>query len=199
VPHHKPHETDHSAHRSISTHHCSEDAHSDHSLTRNETYCEATRKKTKKPFTNDQERQEFNTNLEKKKKTEMCKNMVHFGECKFGENCSFAHSVNELQKKKHVPSNYMTKLCQQFHDPEIGYCNYGERCQFLHSVYDRRKPIGYMKGLYEGARLTMLRSEQISETQGADFVWVNLVKGEGCGAPKTRFSCFEAIYNKEDF
>jgi hypothetical protein len=69
----------------------------------------------------------------------------------------------------------------------------------LHSVYDRRKPIGYMKGLYEGARLTMLRSEQISETQGADFVWVNLVKGEGCGAPKTRFGCFETIYNKEDF
>ena len=59
--------------------------------------------------------------------------------------------------------------------------------------------MGYMKGLYEGARLTMLRSEQISETQGADFVWVNLVKGEGCGAPKTRFSCFEKIYNKEEF
>ena len=71
--------------------------------------------------------------------------------------------------------------------------------------------MGYMKGLYEGARLTLLRSEQISETQGADFVWVNLVKGEGCGAPnphffenifknyKTRFACFEKIYNKEEF
>ena len=129
----------------------------------------------------------------------MCKNIIHFGECKFGENCSFAHNTRELQKKKHVPSNYMTKLCQQFHDPEIGYCNYGERCQFLHSIYDRRKPMGYMKGLYEGARLTLLRSEQISETQGADFVWVNLVKGEGCGAPKTRFACFEKIYNKEEF
>ena len=59
--------------------------------------------------------------------------------------------------------------------------------------------MGYMKGLYEGARLTLLRSEQISETQGADFVWVNLGKGEGCGAPKTRFACFEKIYNKEEF
>lgn len=59
--------------------------------------------------------------------------------------------------------------------------------------------MGYMKGLYEGARLTMLRSEQISEKQGADFVWVNLVKGEGCGAPKTRFECFEKIYNKVEY
>jgi hypothetical protein len=108
----KGQEVEHSTHDSASTHHCSDSAHSDHSPTRNEAFCEATRKKIKKAFANDQERQEFNSNVEKKKKTEMCKNMVHFGECKFGDNCSFAHSVTELQKKKHVPSNYMTKLCQ---------------------------------------------------------------------------------------
>ena len=101
-------EPEHSAHDSASTNHCSAD---ETSPTRASDYCEATRKKLKKAFANDQERQDFNHNVEKKKKTEMCKNMVHFGECKFGENCSFAHNTRELQKKKHVPSNYMTKLC----------------------------------------------------------------------------------------
>ena len=129
----------------------------------------------------------------------MCKNIIHFGECKFGSNCSYAHSKEELLKKKHVQSNYMTKLCTQFHDHEVGVCAYGERCQFLHSIYDRRKKIGMMQGLYEGARLTMLRAEQIADFQGAEFVWVNLVKGDGCGAPKSRLPVFEAIYNKEQW
>jgi hypothetical protein len=56
-----------------------------------------------------------------------------------------------------------------------------------------------MQGLYEGARLTMLRAEQISDSQGADFVWVNLVKGDGCGAPKSRLPVYESIYNKEEW
>jgi len=56
-----------------------------------------------------------------------------------------------------------------------------------------------MQRLYEGARLTMLRAEQISDSQGADFVWVNLVKGDGCGAPKSRLPVFESIYNKEEW
>jgi len=66
------------------------------------TYCEATRKKQKKLFANVEERQEFNQTVEMKRKTEMCKNIVHFGECKFGSNCSYAHSRDELLKKKHV-------------------------------------------------------------------------------------------------
>jgi len=75
------------------------------------TYCEATRKKQKKNFANVEERQEFNQTVEMKRKTEMCKNIIHFGECKFGSNCSYAHTKDELLKKKHVQSNYMTKLC----------------------------------------------------------------------------------------
>merc|ERR1712023_485751 len=73
-------------------------------------YCEATRKKQKK---------QFNKTVEMKRKTEMCKNIIHFGECKFGNNCSYAHTKDELLKKKHVQSNYMTKLCTQFHDHEV--------------------------------------------------------------------------------
>ena len=65
-------------------------------------YCEATRKKQKKLFANVEERQEFNQTVEMKRKTEMCKNIIHFGECKFGNNCSYAHTKEELLKKKHV-------------------------------------------------------------------------------------------------
>lgn len=65
-------------------------------------YCEATRKKQKKNFANAEERNEFNQTVEMKRKTEMCKNIIHFGECKFGSNCSYAHNKDELLKKKHV-------------------------------------------------------------------------------------------------
>ena len=64
-----------------------------------------------------------------KYKTELCKNW-QAGECKFGSKCSFAHGVEELTEKKHLPSNYKTKICKQFHE-EL-YCPYGARCQFIH-------------------------------------------------------------------
>ena len=62
----------------------------------------------------------------------MCKNWEQTGECKFGETCAFAHGDDELQKKRHVPSKYKTKLCKQYH--ETMYCPYGLRCQFVHST-----------------------------------------------------------------
>lgn len=62
-------------------------------------------------------------------KTELCKNW-QAGDCKFGNKCSFAHGVEELTEKKHLPNNYKTKVCKQFH--EENYCSYGARCQFIH-------------------------------------------------------------------
>lgn len=64
-------------------------------------------------------------------KTELCKNW-QTGTCKFGSKCAFAHGSEELTEKKHLPSNYKTKVCKQFHE-EL-YCSYGERCQFIHLV-----------------------------------------------------------------
>ena len=61
----------------------------------------------------------------------MCKSFMKDGKCTYGDACAFAHGEAELQKKKHVPSRYKTKLCQQFH--ENGTCSYGDRCQFIHS------------------------------------------------------------------
>ncbi len=52
-----------------------------------------------------------------------------YGECKFGDNCAFAHGDSELKKRK-LTFNYKTKPCKQFF--ELGYCTYGSRCQFSH-------------------------------------------------------------------
>ena len=64
-------------------------------------------------------------------KTEKCHNMEIYGQCKFGENCAFAHGDDEL-KEKVKNFNYKTKLCKQFF--EEGFCPYGSRCQFNHKI-----------------------------------------------------------------
>jgi len=54
--------------------------------------------------------------------------------------------------------------------------------------------------LKEGARLTLLRNNQIKggDIGGADCLWANLKTSDGCGAPKKpRLPCFEQIYNKQ--
>lgn len=81
-----------------------------------------------------------------------------------------------------------------------GYCPYGERCQFLHSIYDLKKPLDYLTGIKECARLTLQRAEQIDNEQtGAEIQYINLITGSGGGAPTTRLSVFEKIYNKDDY
>ena len=62
-------------------------------------------------------------------KTEKCHYWEMHGECKFAENCAFAHGDEEL-KQKITNNNYKTKLCKQFF--EEGICPYGSRCQFSH-------------------------------------------------------------------
>jgi hypothetical protein len=97
-----------------------------------------------------------------------------------------------------LPSNFKTKVCTQFHTE--GYCPYGERCQFLHSIYDLKKPLSYLTGIKECARLTIQRAEQIDNEQtGAEIQYINLITGIGGGAPLTRLSVFEHIYNKDDY
>ena len=59
-----------------------------------------------------------------------------YGECKFGDNCAFAHGDSELKKRK-MTFNYKTKPCKQFF--ELGYCSYGARCQFSHKKEDLKK------------------------------------------------------------
>ena len=77
-------------------------------------------------------RDEYN-NFKTKWKTEICRYWEMYGECKYGDNCAFAHGDSELKQRK-MTFNYKTKPCKQFF--EIGYCSYGTRCQFSHKKKD---------------------------------------------------------------
>ena len=69
-------------------------------------------------------------------KTEICRYWEMYGQCKFGDNCAFAHGDSELKKRK-MTFNYKTKQCKQFF--ELGYCSYGSRCQFSHKKENSEK------------------------------------------------------------
>ena len=121
-------------------------------------------------------------------KTEKCHYWEMYGECKFGENCAFAHGDNELKQKTNN-TNYKTKPCKQFF--EEGYCNYGIRCQFSHkkSVYESYHNIKpkNKKSLNENISYTNIIPELL--TQG--YVNVNSVK-------RPRLSAFEEIVDCDD-
>ena len=78
---------------------------------------------------------DFN-NFRTKWKTEICRYWEIYGECKYGDNCAFAHGDSELKQRK-LTFNYKTKPCKQFF--ELGYCSYGSRCQFSHKKEEDQK------------------------------------------------------------
>ena len=101
------------------------------------------------------EKKEDYNNFKTKWKTEICRYWEMYGECKFGENCAFAHGDSELKQKK-LTFNYKTKPCKQFF--ELGYCSYGSRCQFNHKKQNQsgkneedneKDKISYLKVLKE--------------------------------------------------
>ncbi|CAD8143361.1 unnamed protein product [Paramecium pentaurelia] len=83
-----------------------------------------------KRFSSSLEKQKFIEEYTKKKKTELCKNFMLKGSCKFDTECSYAHGYAELLPKVHLHQNYKTKLCKNFINN--GWCNYGQRCQYIH-------------------------------------------------------------------
>ncbi|CAD8161994.1 unnamed protein product [Paramecium pentaurelia] len=84
----------------------------------------------KKYFETIEEKIQYIEEYTKKKKTELCKNFQLTGQCKFGNECSFAHGFSELQAKTHLHQKYKTKPCNRYFNQ--GFCPYGIRCQYLH-------------------------------------------------------------------
>ena len=71
------------------------------------------------------------TGVEKQKfKTEMCKNWIESGRCRYGSKCQFAHGYHELVGKAPQNNRYKSKLCSTFQTQF--YCPYGKRCLFRH-------------------------------------------------------------------
>jgi hypothetical protein len=67
-----------------------------------------------------------------KYKTELCKYYEIEGHCKYGNNCAYAHGIDNLRSKVTNSMFYRTRKCIQFF--ESGYCPYGSRCQFQHQL-----------------------------------------------------------------
>lgn len=151
---------------------------------RGEECQEATIKKPRKKFTNRNDKDKFVESYKMKKKTELCKNWELSRRCKFGSDCAFAHGEQELVSKHHVPNNYKTKMCKQFH--EEGYCPYGNRWQFLHLIIQKDvKKFNYWDIMSENLYQYQTRSKVIS-TESLEGLMINPLKSK-------RLSIFEEI------
>ncbi|CAI5441485.1 unnamed protein product [Caenorhabditis angaria] len=69
-------------------------------------------------------------------KTALCEQHRRTGKCPYGDNCRFAHAVEELRlqnafRGRNHPK-YKTVLCDKF--TINGVCRYGNRCQFIHRL-----------------------------------------------------------------
>ncbi|CAD8148031.1 unnamed protein product [Paramecium octaurelia] len=105
-------------------------------------------KPSKKHFITIQEKKQYIEEYTKKKKTELCKNFVLTGKCKYGYECSFAHGISELQPKTHLHSKYKTKPCKRFF--QQGYCPYGIRCQYIHDeLINKTEFDGFLQNSYK--------------------------------------------------
>lgn len=84
-----------------------------------------------KRYSNQKEKEMFLEKIKRKKKTELCKNYEFYKDCYYGDNCSFAHGIEELRENIILPS-YKTKLCKSF--VENNTCNFGVRCSYQHKI-----------------------------------------------------------------
>jgi len=72
-------------------------------------------------------------------KTELCRNFVETGQCRYSSKCQFAHGQDELRGVLRHPK-YKTEICKQYHTG--GTCVYGKRCRFIHHADEMRTPEG---------------------------------------------------------
>ena len=84
-----------------------------------------------KRYSNQKEKELFFEKIKKKKKTELCKNYELYHDCYYGNNCSFAHGLDELRDNIILPK-YKTKLCKNFIENKT--CNFGIRCSYQHKI-----------------------------------------------------------------
>ncbi|KAL1566620.1 zinc finger CCCH domain-containing protein 9-like [Salvia divinorum] len=69
-------------------------------------------------------------------KTELCNKWQETGACPYGENCQFAHGINELRPVIRHP-RYKTEVCRMVLAGDV--CPYGHRCHFRHSLTEEER------------------------------------------------------------
>ncbi|KAG2709447.1 hypothetical protein I3760_05G239800 [Carya illinoinensis] len=79
-------------------------------------------------------------------KTELCNKWQDTGACPYGDNCQFAHGVEELRPVLRHP-RYKTEVCRMVLAGVA--CPYGHRCHFRHALTEEERAIygsGYAQG-----------------------------------------------------
>ncbi|CAA0320049.1 unnamed protein product [Arabidopsis thaliana] len=69
-------------------------------------------------------------------KTELCNKWQETGACCYGDNCQFAHGIDELRPVIRHP-RYKTEVCRMIVTGAM--CPYGHRCHFRHSLTDQER------------------------------------------------------------
>ncbi|XP_051146146.1 zinc finger CCCH domain-containing protein 15-like [Andrographis paniculata] len=69
-------------------------------------------------------------------KTELCNKWQHTGTCPYGNNCQFAHGIEELRPVLRHP-RYKTEVCRMVLNGIP--CPYGHRCHFRHTLTDQEQ------------------------------------------------------------
>ncbi|XP_009774204.1 zinc finger CCCH domain-containing protein 15 [Nicotiana tabacum] len=69
-------------------------------------------------------------------KTELCNKWQETGACPYGNNCQFAHGIEELRPILRHP-RYKTEVCRMVLNGDP--CPYGHRCHFRHTLTDQEK------------------------------------------------------------
>ncbi|XP_008243302.1 PREDICTED: zinc finger CCCH domain-containing protein 15 [Prunus mume] len=72
-------------------------------------------------------------------KTELCNKWQEAGECPYGEQCQFAHGIEELRPVIRHP-RYKTEVCRMVLAGVA--CPYGHRCHFRHALTENEKFMG---------------------------------------------------------
>ncbi|KAI3467042.1 hypothetical protein Pfo_023705 [Paulownia fortunei] len=69
-------------------------------------------------------------------KTELCNKWQQTGTCPYGDNCQFAHGIEELRPVLRHP-RYKTEVCRMVLNGVP--CPYGHRCHFRHTLTDQEQ------------------------------------------------------------
>ncbi|KZV53508.1 zinc finger CCCH domain-containing protein 14 [Dorcoceras hygrometricum] len=85
---------------------------------------------------NEEESLEFEVYNQGMFKTELCNKWQETGACPYGDNCQFAHGINELRPVIRHP-RYKTEVCRMVLTGDI--CPYGHRCHFRHSLTEQER------------------------------------------------------------
>jgi len=124
-------------------------------------------------------------------KTTFCQFVKEFGTCHRGNNCSFAHTQEELRNE---PDLKKTSMCQEFQN---GNCVNGDRCAYAHSADELSVSVDCF---YKSKKCSFYRRGRCQSGQYCRFLHTGKTrkKSPGPGAPHQDVEIQKAALNLVD-